>query len=978
MPTPRLEIWDSWECNSGSMVDVIRNVETAEETEEIQGEKGKILLRSLDITFPLDDPSFANITERYIVRVVDTPVREYRIFHKGQSYSGPKMAKLECLGPEYDLKYSKIVRRVEANGLGQPYFELHGRPPTEHIDVILGAFSPFVSGAPSYFSRGTVNFTDNKDMIYDWDTPLSALEELAEIYEAEIEILRNGGTSLDINMLTQIGASADSPLFTVGRNILSIEEDKDSEEQANIVFVQGGGAVGERGNMSENGFIVTGVSGADLTLDEDVVHEDDQWNTRAIREPDGTITNITDSQTPNQISASGHGVAVDDVITIVETDGSDLLYVESPSSIALYDETSKVLDRSDIPNVNNLLRNGFFNDWANGGAGDPPCLPTFEEFSPPVGTVGCITRTTYGFAHEHDFGFNTADSENLDIPAGFVHKIESTGAVNNPNNLAYLNGLLGTNYTGSTFGVYKQVGQEARNAQQGHAINVVLYSTKMIVQADVTPGWSASGCQWAGLIAKYQDENNFYLGWLYDSGGTIFARVSRLQNGVWSNPADYNTGITDCSTTFTLKFVVDDGQQDLYVDGTLRVSWTDTAFDGVKGLSGLRTFGAVDATTGLGAAFDNWQLSKGPNEIVMNGLPTNWTIEACGLSPATANAQGQATLSLAGASMPCASLVVKDDVAATQETFTDSVIGIYPGDHYNWSCDDRTSGVTGVNRTRRGLMFFDNFSIYNSCWLPGLLQLSGTFQHSNFGISGGYMVANAPPQDQFHHIEEKCWQDDEMFLQTLVRSVGNTLSEPGIGKFDPAANNVVGYLAYISDATSGTLHLAELTHSPPAQPVRTDLDTDTTWTYSADTDYYIQLYVNDDVQEARLYDSSGTLLATCSATDVSHFTSDHWGALVHVSSSGANTSWFDEYYSFRSKDIVVNNMPSGYTAEVRDINDSVVASAAESGGVATIDMIAGDGVYTVNEYRALVIQTGGTEAVRYQGVVYPGDIYDVV
>jgi hypothetical protein len=237
MAVPRFEVWSDWECNSGVMQDVLRDVEEAEEHEEIVGENGKLLYRDLNLVVPRDDAGYAALQERKIIRIVDTVVREYRIFKITESHSGPKRGQIECLGPEYDLKYSKIVRRVEANGLAQPYHEAHDRPPTEHIDIILGAFTPFVSGAPSYFSRGTVQFTENKDMIYDWDTPASALEELAEIYGAEIQVVRNGAVDFEIEMLTQIGSTGDQPLFTIGRNILSVEHESDSEEQANVVFV---------------------------------------------------------------------------------------------------------------------------------------------------------------------------------------------------------------------------------------------------------------------------------------------------------------------------------------------------------------------------------------------------------------------------------------------------------------------------------------------------------------------------------------------------------------------------------------------------------------------------------------------------------------------------------------------------------------------------------------------------------------------
>ena len=89
------------------------------------------------------------------------------------------------------------------------------------------------------------------------------------------------------------------------------------------------------------------------------------------------------------------------------------------------------------------------------------------------------------------------------------------------------------------------------------------------------------------------------------------------------------------------------------------------------------------------------------------------------------------------------------------------------------------------------------------------------------------------------------------------------------------------------------------------------------------------------------------------------------------------------------KDVVVTNVPSGHTAQVRDDTDSVVASAAESGGTATIDMLGAtepqginwNGAVAethLNAWRAVVIVTGGgVEVARFQGVVHPGDTYDV-
>ena len=77
MPVPRFEIWTEYEANSGVMEDVLRDVETAEESEEIVGDKGKILLRSLDLSIPREDASSAKLRQRKVIRIVDT-VRMYR------------------------------------------------------------------------------------------------------------------------------------------------------------------------------------------------------------------------------------------------------------------------------------------------------------------------------------------------------------------------------------------------------------------------------------------------------------------------------------------------------------------------------------------------------------------------------------------------------------------------------------------------------------------------------------------------------------------------------------------------------------------------------------------------------------------------------------------------------------------------------------------------------------------------------------
>ena len=996
MAVPRLEVWSDWECNSGVMEDVLRDVEFAEEREEIQGEKGKILYRDLTLIIPRDDAGYPALRERKVIRIVDTPVREFRIFKLIESHSGPKRGTLECLGPEYDLKYSKIVRRVEANGLAQPHFEIYGRPPTEHIDVILGLFSPFVSGAPSYFSRGTVEFTDEMDMIYDWDTPLSALEELLEIYDAELLVRRNGATDFKLDMLLQIGSTGDQPLFTIGRNILSIDHESDSEEQANVVFVQGGGAEGERGNIAANGFIATGVSGDDITFDEAVVHEDDQWNTFYVREPDGTISAISDSAAPSTITVPGHSVAIGDIVTFVENAaGDDLIYVESPSSIATYGETAKVLNRQDIPNINNLSWNGFFNYWTQGGFGPEPCFPSFVDVL--GGASDCITRTFVGLAHTAEF--NEDDSELL-TPRGWAHRVSSTGAINDAVQLANINGNLGINLAGNSFGSYEIIGQQARNVNNsGPAIDGVYFGNDLVVQVDLAPGWAAGGCQEAGIYGKWRGPDNFYQAWVSFTGGSIKIRLYKRVNGVLTQiGTTYDTTDTDCTTVYTLKLAIEDGSQQLYVDGTLRVSGTDTTFDGQDGYGGIFTESSVDGTTGLGAAFDDFNMARGKNEIVMTGLPVNWTIEACGLSPATADANGTAVLDLAGADLDCTAITVKDDVAAVQDTFTPDNIGIYAGDVFVWSCDDANPGISpDLNRTNLGHLVNENFdafqcpSLADSCWFRyprGFPAFYPDMDISCIAPFSGYVEFTDIAAGDIVGRGNQCWGRESILVQSTISARTNIQAEPGVAavltNYAPSGDD--GYIAYVDDASGGTLHLAKITDRALAS-----LGTDTTWTFTTDTDYVIQLHVSNGVQEARLW-QAGSIVATVSATNSDHQSSSTNKFLpvwTHRAGTAiADTSRHAQIHADTERYITVTNMPSGSTAQLRDDTDTVIASAAESSGIAKIDVLGASEPQGINwngavaethlnNWRAVTVISGGNEIARFQGVIHPGDTFDV-
>ncbi len=989
------ELWDELECNSGVRQAVFASVFSSTWTQDIKGGD--------DLTLRVDrqDPMFSLVQEESIVRVqYASTFDEFRIQDISEVQGEELRADITCEGIIMDLlTRGAMLERIEATGEPAMHFEIDSRPPTEHVDIILGAFAPFSSGAPAYFAKGTIDPTNVVNMIYDWDTAHSAFQQLAAVTNSEFWVRRNGVTNYLIDIVTQIGAGGDKPLFSVPRNIISIQHTSSSKDQATRLYPRGGVVDEVAATIAENGFIVDVVAGDDLTLNEDVVTEDDQWNGFWILEQDGTVLDITDSTAPNIITVPGHSSAVADIVTFVRNAAGDrLTFVDLPSAIATYGIKSKVLDRSDIPGINNFAWNGFFNDWTQGGFGPDPCFPTFAPpvVTPPAGASNCITRQAVGLVYRADF--SGAESELLS-PVGWVHRVESTRAINNQAALDILNGNLGLSLSASNFGIYIQEGQQAANISlPGAVISIVGFSSEWVIEADLDNFGGVGACAANSIVAQWQGPDNFYQAYLALISGTIRAQIWKKVGGSFTQiGATFDTGLTSgsCDVSRKIKFVVGPSLQELYIDGVLRVSGTDSTFSGVKGFSGILCEDDVDTATNRGPNFDSFNSAQGANEIVMTGLPVDWTIEACGLSPATADANGRAVLDLAASDMECSTITVKDDVAAVQDTFTPGAFGLFPGDRLVWSCDDANPGISpDLNRTAGGHVYtekFDTFqcpSLATSCFTkypPGFPQISFTQQINCISPFTGNVEwtgsAIGSTVGRMYH----CGQKPALLIQSTIQSRTNIQAEPGVGKIGFTGSNPGdGYEAYISDATSGTLHLARLDTR-----VRTSLGTDTTWTFSADTDYVIQLFVTASVQEARLW-QAGSIVATVSATDATYSGASLVGAFLHTAGTATtDKSRHGNIHIDSDKDIVVTNMPSGHTAQVRDDTDAVVASAAESGGTATIDMLGAtepqdlnwNGAVAevhLNAWRAVTVVTGGgVEVSRYQGIIHPGDTFDV-
>jgi len=153
----------------------------------------------------------------------------------------------------------------------------------------------------------------------------------------------------------------------------------------------------------------------------------------------------------------------------------------------------------------------------------------------------------------------------------------------------------------------------------------------------------------------------------------------------------------------------------------------------------------------------------------------------------------------------------------------------------------------------------------------------------------------------------------------------------------------------------------------------------------------IQLHVSNGVQEARLW-QAGSIVATVSATDSTHQSSASNPFLpVWTHRAGTaitDTSRHANIHSDVERYITVTSMPASSTAQLRDASDAVIASAVESSGTAQIDVLGAtepqnvnwNGAVAetdVNNWRAVTVISGGNEIARFQGVIHPGDTFDV-
>lgn len=366
----RLEVWSDAQAAGGTRLAVIQAWVSATDKITLAGiETAQFqLLRSLD--------KWSYITERRVIRTVfrSGGWKEWRIvgIKQGRTAEG-LTGSVQCEGIRYDLGQG-LVTRTEANGDVNPYFELYGLHPLNHA-------SRAIESAPSHFRLGYVSTgAQNIDVVYDWDTPLSALSEIATQSGLELDVVQ-GSTKYTVQMVDAIASTIPHIYLRHAMNLIGTERDADVRQtMATRVYPKGGGDQGDRISISDASWVVSSVSSKTVylsTVDGSPIRFGSQLNGLYARPISGspsasTLRAVVTSRSTDQaivLAGASHGITAGDrVLFRVGTSEAALVYLQDPAAVATYGTVVKVLDRPDIPPIDNLVANPFLEGAMSFGA----------------------------------------------------------------------------------------------------------------------------------------------------------------------------------------------------------------------------------------------------------------------------------------------------------------------------------------------------------------------------------------------------------------------------------------------------------------------------------------------------------------------------------------------------------------------------------------------------------------------------------
>ncbi len=412
----RLDIWSNLAAAGGLRIAAIPDLTALGDVRKLSGDDeltlvlpsrlGTEAIYTLDGSYGLggaillgagDAVPYRDLLEGRVLTVVyaDGSFDEWRIvgIHESHAAEG-KLTMVTAVPPLGDLART-LVGRTEADGLVHYDFEGLQLTATQHCtSLILPALAADGFG---YFALGTIETTWPIDVVYQWTTPLAALRQIAQTTGMEFRIRRNGTTNYLIDLVSQIGSAAAVVDVRLGKNLQGIRRARSAVEQMTRVYPKGTVESGFAASMARAVWEVVSIAGSIVRL-KDAAGGDgpaqfaDQLNGRYLRTVGGTLTLISATTVISALLtdvtvASATGFTVGDLVQLrKDAAGTDLTYLDAPAAQTTYGLIAGVIDRADIPDTLNVVKNPALRAWA-GAASDPP--DNWTKLGTPT-----LTRTT--------------------------------------------------------------------------------------------------------------------------------------------------------------------------------------------------------------------------------------------------------------------------------------------------------------------------------------------------------------------------------------------------------------------------------------------------------------------------------------------------------------------------------------------------------------------------------------------------------
>jgi hypothetical protein len=314
----------------------------------------------------------------------DDAVAEWRVRQITQA-RGPDGAKTMAVvgwGIKHDLAMNTALIQFDlpttTGGPSPPamHHELLGLTIAQHLEHIDDWW-------PGYFSAGTVSThyaARRYDLAYSWETPFSALNELATVAHAEWDVQRTS-TGYKINVSTALNSTQPTVEVAYGKSQLAARRGEDSAEQTTRVYVKGGGDAGYEASLADVWWRTqAGASSTKWQVPNLRTIETDQLAGKYIHTFTGVKQQIAGSFSTTDIAGySRTALTFSSALTSLEwfqisdsTAGAPIMYVDSPSAEATYGIRPMVLERPDLTGINNWNVDGFMgsaaaNDWTTVG-----------------------------------------------------------------------------------------------------------------------------------------------------------------------------------------------------------------------------------------------------------------------------------------------------------------------------------------------------------------------------------------------------------------------------------------------------------------------------------------------------------------------------------------------------------------------------------------------------------------------------------